>query len=67
MSDPWLPGDDITLPAVTLHHVTIGFRLVGVDLGYELRNLTNQRVPISAGSYSLGQSNRWRLHWTFRN
>jgi len=67
MSDPWLPGDDVGLPAVTLHHVLVGFRLVGVDLGYELRNLTNQRVPISAGSSSPGQVNRWRMHWTFRH
>ncbi len=67
MGDPWLPGEDVLLPATTLHHVIVGFRLVGVDLGYEVRNLTNQRVPVSAGSLSPGQSNRWRMHWTFRH
>ncbi|MBU1674596.1 TonB-dependent receptor, partial [bacterium] len=67
MGDPWLPGDDVRLPSVTLHHVIVGFRLVGVDLGYELHNLTNRRVPVSAGSLSPGQVNRWRMHWTFRH
>jgi hypothetical protein len=66
MGDPWLPGDDVRLPAVTLHHLLIGFRLVGVDLGFEFRNLTNQRVLVSAGSYQTGQTNRWRMQWTFR-
>jgi len=67
MGDPWLPGDGTRLPSLTLHHLTIGFRLVGVDLGYEVRNLTNQRVPVSAGSLCSGQMNRWRMHWTFRH
>jgi len=66
MGDPWHPGDDVRLPAVTLHHLLIGFRLVGVDLGFEFRNLTNQRVLVSAGSYLSGQTNRWRMQWTFR-
>ena len=66
MGDPWLPGDDVRLPAVTLHHLLIGFRLVGVDLGFEFRNLTNQRVQVSSGAFSPGQVNRWRMQWTFR-
>ena len=66
MDDPWLPVGDVRLPATTVQHLLIGFRLVGVDLGLELRNLGNNRDQVSAAAYRLGQTNRWRMQWTFR-
>ncbi len=66
MADPWLPGGDVVLPASTVYHLHLGFRLVGADLGLEMRNLGNSRDDVSAAAVRLGQTNRWRLQWTFR-
>jgi hypothetical protein len=67
MPDPWLPGTDIEMPSATFHHLTLGFRLVGADLGMDLLNLTNQQVQLSSGALSNGFERRWRLHWTFQH
>ncbi len=66
MDDPWLPAGAAPLPAVTFQNLLIGFRLVGVDLSVELRNLTGVRDPVSARAWSDGLDRRWRLRWTFR-
>lgn len=66
MDDPWLPGGRVRLPAATVHHLHLGFRLVGADLGFEVRNLGNSRDRVSAAAFRPGQTNRWRLQWTFR-
>ncbi len=63
--DPWLPGAEPLLPALTRQDLILGFRLVGTDLSLELRNLTDERAPVSAGAVADGRELRWRLHWTF--
>lgn len=62
--DPWLPEPAGELPARTLHHLLVDFRLVGVELGVEVRNLTNVVDPVSARGLELGLEKRWRLSWT---
>jgi hypothetical protein len=62
--DPWLPAPAGELPARTLHHLIVDFRLVGAEIGLELRNLTGVRDPVSARSLEPGQEKRWRLGWT---
>jgi hypothetical protein len=66
LGDPWLPGGLPELPPHTLHHVLLGFRLVGADLTLEIRNLTDQRPRLSAGALGDGRELRWRLEWGFR-
>ncbi len=64
-SDPWYPGQGIALPAITRHDLILGFRLLGANLSLALRNLTDERLQLSAGALSSGRELRWRLHWTF--
>jgi hypothetical protein len=64
-ADPWLPVAGYLLPARALQHLLLGFRLVGVDLQLELRNLTDDRQYVSAGALAEGREARWRLGWTF--
>jgi hypothetical protein len=64
-ADPWLPVAGYQLPARALQHLLLGFRLVGVDLQLELRNLTDDRQSVSAGALAEGREARWRLGWTF--
>jgi len=66
MDDPWLPAGAVRLPAFTRHDLYLGFRLVGADLSVSLRNLTGERYPLSARTWSDGLVRRWRLRWTFR-
>ncbi len=58
MSDPWLPENVVLLPAATLHHATVMFRLVGVDLGVTLRNVTDSQVRLSSGAMTRGRDMR---------
>jgi hypothetical protein len=65
MADPWdLQGATI-LPRATWHDLLLGFRLVGADLGLAFRNFTDQRIQLSAGSWSTGREMEMRLRWTF--
>ncbi len=66
MSDPWLPGGGTDVPARTLHHLLGSFRLVGADLGLELRNLTGDTTAVTPLAPAPGREMRWRLQWTLR-
>ncbi|MDO9170733.1 MAG: TonB-dependent receptor [bacterium] len=66
MADPWLPGGAVDVPARTLHHLLGSFRLVGADLGIELRNLTGVTTAVDDLVPSPGREMRWRLQWTLR-
>ena len=66
MPDPWLPGTATTIEAATLHHAMVVFRLTGVDLGFDIRNVLDQNVPLSAGALSRGREVRMRLEWALR-
>ena len=66
MADPWDVTRDYWLPQRTVHDLLVGFRLVGVNLSLAFRNLTGEKVQMTAGSYSPGQELDLRLHWEFR-
>ena len=65
MDDPWLPQTATELAAITRHDLTLGFRMVGTDLGLEFRNLTDESFRLSSGAMSDGREMRWRLEWSF--
>jgi hypothetical protein len=65
MADPWDPTRQESLPELTWHDLVLGFRLVGANLSLAIRNLTDQQVPLSAGSLSHGREMDLRLHWGF--
>ena len=65
MTDPWVPAGLFPLPSISHHDAMLAFRLVGVDLNLELRNLTDQKQQLSAGALSSGRELRWRLQWKF--
>ncbi len=65
MNDPWLPAAAGELSSMTRHDLLLGFRLLGADLGIELRNLTDERVQVSSGALCDGREFRWRLDWSF--
>ena len=65
MADPWDPTRTEILPESTLHDLVLGFRLVGTHLSLAMRNLTDQRVPQTAGTFSPGRELDLRLDWTF--
>ncbi len=62
--DPWVPGVDFELPARTLHHLLLGFRLLGADLSLGLLNLADDVAPVAAGTLAEGRQLRLRLEWT---
>ncbi|MBK9302801.1 MAG: TonB-dependent receptor [bacterium] len=66
MADPWIPGAPRDVPALTLHHLLASFRLVGADLGLELRNLTDDTTAVVPLVAAPGREMRWRLQWTLR-
>ncbi len=66
MDDPWLPAGRFRLPSHLLHHLLLGFRLVGVDLTMELRNLADAEPRLSTGALGYGRELRWRMEWSFR-
>ena len=66
MADPWIPGGGTQMPARTLHHLLASFRLVGADLGLELRNLTDNTAAVTPLVAAPGREMRWRLQWTLR-
>lgn len=63
--DPLLPRSQFTVPAATRHDLLLAFRLLGADLGLELRNLTDENIRLSSGAVSDGREMRWRLEWSF--
>lgn len=65
LDDPWFLSSAYRLPAITRLDMLIGFRLVGTDLGVELRNLAGGGSRLSAGAVDHGTELRWRLHWVF--
>jgi hypothetical protein len=65
MADPWDLTRQTTLPGYTWHDLLLGFRLVGADISLAIRNLTDQRVRLSAGASSPGREMDLRLHWIF--
>lgn len=74
-TDPWLPGTADRIPALTLHHALVMFRLAGADLGLAFRNVLNHQGALSSGSLAVvqeengdtsGREMRWRLQWTLR-
>jgi hypothetical protein len=65
MSDPWLPDQKYKLPAIAFHDFMLGFRLVGVDLNMEVRNVTDNIQQLSTGALSVGREIRWRIRWQF--
>jgi len=65
MEDPWLPNQIYELPAIAFHDFMLGFRLVGVDLNMEVRNITDKQQQLSAGALSTGREIRWRIRWEF--
>ena len=67
MDDPWDTTRSTRLPARTVHDLLVGFRLVGAHLSMAFRNLTGERVQMSAGTWSAGQEVDLRLHWAFRH
>lgn len=67
MADPWLPGTADRLPASTLHHALVMFRLTGADLGVSFRNLLDARDPLRDGVAGRGREMRWRLQWVLRH
>lgn len=67
MQDPWIPGGTVELPSMFLQHLRFGFRLIGVDLGIDFRNLGGSQVRLSNGALSNTTEMRYRLHWTLYN
>ncbi len=65
MTDPFIPNAAFQIPAVARHDLLVGFRLLGVDLGMELRNLADERLQLTTGAFSDGLQLRWRLQWKF--
>ena len=65
MPDPWDLTRATVLPGATWHDLLVGFRLVGTDLGLAFRNMTDQRIRLSSGSWSHGREMEMRLRWTF--
>lgn len=66
MDDPWLPDAGAALPAATLHHAMVMFRLTGADLGLDIRNVLDRDVQLSSGTLARGREIRWRLEWVLR-
>jgi len=65
MNDPWDVTRSVTLPPMTLSDLLVGFRLVGTNISLNFRNVTDQRVRLSAGTLSPGREMDLRLHWVF--
>jgi hypothetical protein len=66
MADPWDVTRAYRLPQGTVHDLVVGFRLVGANLSLAFRNLTGERIPLTAGALGPGQELDLRLHWEFR-
>ncbi len=66
MADPWDVTRAYPLPARTVHDLLVGFRLVGANLSLAFRNLTGEKIRMTAGALSHGQELDLRLHWAFR-
>jgi len=76
-TDPWLPGTADRIPALTLHHALVMFRLVGTDIGLSFRNVFDNQSALSSGTLAVvkddgfgatsGRDMRWRLQWTLRH
>jgi outer membrane receptor protein involved in Fe transport len=66
MADPWDVTRTYRLPARTVHDLLVGFRLVGANLSLAIRNLTGEKVRLTAGAFSTGRELDLRLHWGFR-
>lgn len=65
MTDPWDLTRATTLPEATWHDLILGFRLVGANISFAFRNLTDQQVQWTAGAVSPGRELDWRIHWYF--
>jgi outer membrane receptor protein involved in Fe transport len=65
MADPWDVTRSYRIPARTLHDLVAGLRLVGAHLTVAVRNLTGDRVPLTAGASGPGREIDLRLNWGF--
>jgi len=65
MADPWDVTRAEVLEAITVHDLLVGFRLVGAHLSLAFRNLTGERVRLTAGTWSHDMEIDLRLHWVF--
>ena len=61
--DPWFLAAPVALPTLTRLDMIVGFRLVGTDLGLEIRNLAGAGQRESAGALAGGREQRRRLPW----
>jgi uncharacterized membrane protein len=65
MNDPWDVTRSVGLPPAPTHDLLVGFRLVGASISLNFRNVTDQKVRLSAGAVSPGREMDLRLHWVF--